>query len=556
MQALGPSYSWSLTGVPDIDQVRGTDAAAGKEGLPNNGKMWCLPTSGADILAYLADLGYNTGIPSKDWTLDANYNEMSAELLELGTEMNADPVKGTGGTGFVNAMAARLTTAGSQLKTIDSQGVGQLVSYAGAGWKGPDAEQMALAGLDGALTTSIRGKYKDEPDPDGQGIVKRRTGGHMMAGVGASGIYGAGSGTIRVRDPATEYVVKTVQTPYATDSHAVGPPTSFKVIYHDNADDQDKTKNITAATWDGSETNLWEGYYKIVPNTTWVQIGPNLKRLRAYELVPPGPGPLKTVYDVPGKKPVSALALSAASPGPVYLVEGSNQVRYLDPVTGGSQTLANVGGAHALDFGGPSQRLFVAGGKKLVALDGITGAVLATERLKKSLAAVAFDESAGLLVGLTSGGGRLQLFDEGLHSRGARTLGGLDGKGKPFLDIAPNGKLFVGQSGSPSVFSAKPVAKLASEAGATASRAFELKRRFRTKQGIHGLTVDDLGHVLVAQGGKVKVFDKKGHRLRRSRFAGKASAVLAVTRTFSNADPNLLQPTIDFLDEPDPRPGR
>jgi hypothetical protein len=558
-QVFGDSYKWTLTGVPDIDMRRANNDASGAavQGLPSNGKNWCAPTSGADILAYLADLGFNTGIPSKNWTLPENYNEMTTLLQQLGDEMGTTGGGGTKGL-FDDVMKAHLAAAGSELAGIDSAGVGQYVSYSISGHKGPSAEQLAFAGLDGAVGILTRNKYHSEPDPDGTGTVLTGGRGHVMVLAGASGYFGAGGANLQVNDPATPDA-DTVQGPYDTEPHTVGPPTSVKWIDKDNGN----TQQLTLSTWDGSPvdengtTRWWTGYYVIAPNTTWVQLGLNLKRIRPYPLVP-DPGPLKTVYDVPGKRPVSDLALLAGSASPAFLVKGSNQVRSLNPVTGTSTTLARVRGAEALEFGGPSQQLFVAGGRKLVALDGLSGQVLASRKLKKPLGALAFDETAGLLVGLTAGAGRVQFFDEGLRSRGARALDGLEGKAKgkarrePLLEIAPNGKLFVGLSGSPSVFSAKSATRLASAAGgtATASRAFDLKRRFRAKKGIHGLTVDDLGHILVSQGGKVTVFDKKGHRL-PSRFAGRASAVFDVTRPSTHVDPSL-QTAIDFPDDEAP----
>lgn len=546
------SFSWSLTGVPDIDQVRGADAATGKVGLPNNGKMWCLPTAGMNALAYLADFGYNTGVASKDWSLPENYSEMSTELADFGTEMGTDPVGGTGGSKLIEAMTARLEAAGTIAKSFEAPGVIQFVNYTeGGGWQGPSAQQMALAGLDGAVAFPMIGFYADEPDPDGVGIVKRRKGGHMMTGVGASGLLDspAATATLRVRDPATLYAVNTVQTPYATDPHTVTDAT-YKFIWFDKDANVDKTGDRTRGQWDGSETTLWEGYLKIVPNSTWVSFGDKLKRF-AYELVPPGPGP--QLFDVPGKGAVSALALSAATPAPAYLVKGSSQVRSLNPVTGESTNLAKVKGAAELVFGGDSQRLFVAGARKLVALDGVSGEVLSSQRMKKPLAALAFDEGTDQLVGVTAGGGKLRLFDQNLSPRGARSIAGLGGKGEPLLAIGADGGLLLGKSGSSAVFSAKLKTPAGASATAARSRSLGLKRRFRLKDDIDGLVVDDQGRILVAQGGKLRVFNRKGRTL-KSRFRGRASTVLAVTRSYSNADPLQQQPTVDFLPLPDPRP--
>jgi hypothetical protein len=547
-QAVNPNgFSWSLSGVPDIDQRRAPDERGLRQGLPGDGKLWCGPTSGTNILAYLADLGFGTGVPSKDWTLDENYDEMTSEILELGDEMNT--ASGTSYAKFVSALKARLAQAGSQLQAVDSFGVSQFVFYTIEGSRlDPSAEQMAVAGLDGALMFPVTAKFQDVDDPDGEGTVKQGIGiGHVVVAVGASGIYGSPNGTLKVRDPATP-AADSVQLPYTTESYAVNVDT-YQVLKGDGT-----VVDRPLGTWSG--IRYWTGYYKIVPNTAWVVSPPTsacrkgarkacneIKRIRAYELVPPGPPPVRNTYDLPGKDPVSALALSAVTPEPAFLLKGSDKVRSLDPVTGKSSNLAEVNGARALVFGGDSQQLFVAGKRKLAALDGITGEVLASQRLAKPLAALAFDEDQDLLVGLTAGGAKLKLFDEGLDSAGTRALD-LAGKGKPQLAIAPDGGLLMARSRSAKVFGASVEAVSGSAASAASVRSLKPERRLRLGKDAHGLAVDDLGHILVGQGRKLEVFDAAGNPL-PSRFAGSAGAPLAVTRSFSNADSVEFPPSLD-----------
>jgi hypothetical protein len=51
------------------------------------------------------------------------------------------------------------------------------------------------------------------------------------------------------------------------------------------------------------------------------------------------------------------------------------------------------------------------------------------------------------------------------------------------------------------------------------------------------------------------MFDAKGHRITRGNpFRGRADGVFAITRSFSNADPKILGPSLDFLPF-DPRPA-
>src|SRR5262245_46566092 len=66
-QVSSLGVSWSLEGVPDIDQARGTNSSGTKVGLPNGGGMYCVPTTGMDFLAFLADRGFagSLGVPSR-----------------------------------------------------------------------------------------------------------------------------------------------------------------------------------------------------------------------------------------------------------------------------------------------------------------------------------------------------------------------------------------------------------------------------------------------------------------------------------------------------------
>ena len=76
--------TFTYADMPDIDQKRaiGKDGAGlFHPGLPNGGIMYCGPTAGMNVLAFLADHGAADVSPnSKDWTLAANYDAMSGKL--------------------------------------------------------------------------------------------------------------------------------------------------------------------------------------------------------------------------------------------------------------------------------------------------------------------------------------------------------------------------------------------------------------------------------------------------------------------------------------------
>ena len=543
---IGPAgVSFSLTGVPDIDQARGTSADGTKVGLPNNGYMYCVPTTGMDFLAYLADRGFagSLGVPSRDWTDSKNFNTMSVLLAQLGGEMGTDPVGGTGGDGFVAAMTKRL--AKSEIGAV------QIQSYALDDQGGaPTASDVIASGAAGDLLAAGIGFYKNE-GTDQQPLL-RRVGGHAFTIVGGNALPGAKAGTVFTRDPATVYTADTVQGAYTTDQHAIAPYTAKFVWADDNG--VDHTGTSTVATWDASKTTLFEGFTRILPKTTWIQVGKQIVAVEAQHLVP-DPGPLKHVYEVPGDGSVRTLALSTRNDNPAFLVKGSNTVWQLDALTGKSSKLGSVSGARALSFGGPGQRLFVAGKKKLVAFDR-TGKVVGSKSLSAPLDALSFDARTNRLAGV--GKSRLMFFDAGLHTLASRTLPAVQkkGSGTPLLAFGPKGQVVLGKSGQGAVLQGSPVAAATARRGARAAALAPISLKRRTLQGggkVHGLAVDDLGQVLVSVGGKLRVFSPGGRRRATSPFAGLAgTAVLAVTRSIDTTGGTPFLQTLDRTVGPPP----
>ena len=59
----GYTYSFHRYDVPDLDQYRSSSADSTIPGLPNNGAMYCVPTSAVNWMAYIANHGYPFIIP-------------------------------------------------------------------------------------------------------------------------------------------------------------------------------------------------------------------------------------------------------------------------------------------------------------------------------------------------------------------------------------------------------------------------------------------------------------------------------------------------------------
>ncbi|MFN0134347.1 MAG: hypothetical protein ACKVW3_17680 [Phycisphaerales bacterium] len=90
--------SWLVDDVPDFDQRRTTTAQ--HAGLPNDGNMYCGPTSVTNWMAYLANRGIsqpNTLAGPRDWESQNEYDRVTSVLLTMGTLMGTSPSGGTKG---------------------------------------------------------------------------------------------------------------------------------------------------------------------------------------------------------------------------------------------------------------------------------------------------------------------------------------------------------------------------------------------------------------------------------------------------------------------------
>ncbi len=112
----GPAdYLYSLKAMPDFDQVR-SQGDPDFIGFPNNGTMFCVPTSGGNALAYIATHGFPEIDPGQqNWSLKSTYNDAGEVILELATEMNTDPLTGSSPFSAHAALEQRL----NQKFTVD-----------------------------------------------------------------------------------------------------------------------------------------------------------------------------------------------------------------------------------------------------------------------------------------------------------------------------------------------------------------------------------------------------------------------------------------------------
>ena len=181
------NYMLLMSHMPDFDQRRG-----GPNGLMTNlnanGATHCGPTSCANLLAYISTHGFPLVDPTQaDYANTGHavlYNRVTELIRDLGVEMNVDTsAAGTFPIDRSNAMRARLQeqfTVASFTRSPD-------LSW----W--PSLDRMARAGINnGAIMSLCYGFWNWGGDAEDGVILSRRNGGHVvtLAAAAASGGIG------------------------------------------------------------------------------------------------------------------------------------------------------------------------------------------------------------------------------------------------------------------------------------------------------------------------------------------------------------------------------
>ncbi|MGP1346236.1 MAG: hypothetical protein ACTS3F_06160 [Phycisphaerales bacterium] len=192
--ANAQTYIYEIKHMPDFDQRR--VAADGVLGLPNNGGMYCVPTSAINLMAYAANHGFPAIDPGDQaWYIvndPAKYNAITLNIFVMGLTMNTSPTDGTGGTGNKNGVTAYLNNAYPGLFTVTHQ-------FASGYWS-PKISDVTFKSLQGGISNFCYGFYDVVGSLGGAIPIVDRTGGHCVTLVKA-----AQSGTesqILIRDPA------------------------------------------------------------------------------------------------------------------------------------------------------------------------------------------------------------------------------------------------------------------------------------------------------------------------------------------------------------------
>lgn len=262
--------SWSLPGMPDLDQLR--QESSTRRYLPNEGRMYCVPTSGTNLLAVLGAMGQTDGVidGTRDWQAQANYDDAVSSIYQVGRSMSTDPEAGTGAATAVAGMRAHLNrqarAAGTRIWSRHAYS-----SYA------PQAGDLVEVGKNGGLMMISYGIY--ERGEDSSGVFWDRLGGHAIS-VSAAWANATGEvGGVYVRDPGTNNSLDTLQSTFAAESKTLGERARMRLRQDGNF------YTIYVTPYDTSGVRFLEGYIGIYPERLWALSPGRITRLTPEPLV-------------------------------------------------------------------------------------------------------------------------------------------------------------------------------------------------------------------------------------------------------------------------------
>jgi hypothetical protein len=170
------NYELSMSHLPDFDQLR---TGLGACGTGTSGANFCMPTSTANLFAYIAQHGDSSVAPGDhDWMSSVYFATVTTFINRLATEMSTDNCDGTNvSNGFLGASAVLRAESGSDF-VIENEL-----------WSGSNVvslREMTRESVDHQAIQQLGyGKYSTVGTTSGGMTVIKRTGGHAMTFTGA-----------------------------------------------------------------------------------------------------------------------------------------------------------------------------------------------------------------------------------------------------------------------------------------------------------------------------------------------------------------------------------
>ncbi len=515
------TFGYKINNMPDIDQRRAF--GPGVIGLPNNGSMYCVPTSCMNTLGYVANHGFPNVFPGPGaWWLNnfGQYNTMSNDQVLLGALMSTDPAKGTGGG---PAVAATQSLLNPNLFLVD--GIFALNFYA------PTFSDMALMGIQGRLVDPVLGWYSNADTA----FPHSRKGGHAVTMSEAYKPLFLGSNQIGIRDPARDTADLFTQSTYNTTM--INTTDVFQIF---------DGFLRTQSRLEGYGSGYLDGAIVIKPKVAFSSINGTLSFLSPIALFNTENHKADNEFRTEDGSVVADLTLDPIAVNSPYIKAGVNGIWQMDHITGQSALLPDLGVGETgevlpiaplkIEMGGNDRQLFVLQSRILTRLSR-TGKYETAVALRQPLVAIRWNAKMGQLQGLAADG-TLYLYDINLKMVGVTQLPAAPTSpltGLPvrvhLADDPLTGDLWMLCDGSVFAYHAQfrgnVVASISrvSLTGAVSPMALDL---------------DEAGALFISDAGKIKAYDKTGRPLEGNPFAGMPGGnMLHIVRSFNNYDPTV-----------------
>jgi hypothetical protein len=516
----GSNFLLHMCNMPDLDQRR-TEAPPFVTGLPNDGEMYCVPTAAMNVCAYISAHGYPNLHPGvANWRLNPpqhpEYSTMSNHLKTMGQLMGTTPQGGTGGAAAEDGLEEWLN--GSQNEGWSSPFV--VSRYCASGFYSPRFADAALSALSGSLVVPVVGWYSN-PDTSAS---HERDGGHALTLAHAAGNTAVGANcTIGVRDPAAPNDGKLMsQSPYATEYYPV-----VDVLGKFDGWPRYQSRIV------GYGSAYMDEYFAVRPRFGLTADPGN--HIVLHLSVDWFGSELTKTFSTPGDKKLLDIAVSPERTSHPFLLEGDDTIWQIDAITGECSWLADSEGPRRLAFGGPEQSLFVLLPRHLVRLDR-DGAEVGRVRLRHPVDAIAFDELRDEVVGYSSKGRRLVVYDAELRPKSQIPVPGpVPGPRGAKVSLAVSGldgAIWLHRDGSAAALRVR-----SGDRGAVQLHEVDLEG----VEAPEGLFVDERGHLFVTDRGVIAELDADGRRVERSYFAGReGTGAVRLLLPFTNFDPRTM----------------
>jgi hypothetical protein len=182
------NYELRISHMPDFDQRR-IGLPEGSGGSP--GGMYCAPTSGSNLFAYIASHGYSIDPGVADWEDPDYHHFITAFIEQMGDVMLTSATGGTAGPTAYPGFTAYLLSESTAFRV-------EMEMW--SPWNSVSLKELARAGIDDqAISFFAYGRYKEKGvNLCGEKVVWR-DGGHFMTFVGAE--RDGSTRTISYNDP-------------------------------------------------------------------------------------------------------------------------------------------------------------------------------------------------------------------------------------------------------------------------------------------------------------------------------------------------------------------